>query len=73
MLRDFDLLQIRSSHTVRGTFYILKAWSWLSLLLTCGAALPLPHSSSFQQNGSLGNLPRTESVKTGCPRGVLSE
>lgn len=44
---DFDLSQIRSSHTPERTFYILKALSRLSLWLTCGAALlPVAHPSS---------------------------
>lgn len=44
---DFDLSQIRSLHTLKRTLFILKALSWLSLLLTCGAALPpSAHSSS---------------------------
>ena len=37
---DFDLPQIRSLHTPKRPFYISEARSWLSLLLTCGAALP---------------------------------
>lgn len=69
---DFDLSQIRSSHTPERTFSILKALSRLSLWLTCGAALlPVAHPSS--KTGPLGSLPRIESVKTGCTRGLLSE
>lgn len=37
---DFDLPQIRSLHTPKRPFYISEAQSWLSLLLTCGAAPP---------------------------------
>lgn len=37
---NFDLPQIRSLHTPKRPFYISEAQSWLSLLLTCGAAPP---------------------------------
>lgn len=37
---DFDLPQIGSLHTPKRPCYISEARSWLSLLLTCGAARP---------------------------------